>query len=226
MERVLSCAEFETLLADWIDETLAVSERELFLRHSESCAACEALFEDATSAVGFMERAADVEMPPALVSKILHATNSGWEFKLRARGLSGWINRAFAPVLKPRFVMGAVLTLMSATMLTRCAPHTTLTPQDLDPVHLWSSLDMRAHRVWDRAVKSYESMRLVYEVKSQINDWTEQQRQADEAAADAQANQRQLKQPVDVQQDGQGKDVPRDVAPRKDTGQQNTDTRK
>src|SRR6185312_2542519 len=203
MERVLSCAEFETLLADWIDETLglstqAVSERAAFTRHLESCAACKALAEDAASAVNFMERAAGVEMPPELVSKILHATNSGWELKLRRRGITGWINRAFAPILRPRVVMGAVLTLMSATMLTRCAPHQTLTPADLDPVRLWSSLDLRAHRVWGRAVKSYESMRLVYEVKSQINDWTEQQRQADEAAADAQANQRQLKQPVET----------------------------
>jgi hypothetical protein len=198
MEQVLSCAEFETLLADWIDGTLPPaehpgSERAAFVRHLDSCAACAALLEDATSAVSFMERAADVEMPPALVSKILHATNSGWEFKLRGRGISGWINRTFAPVLRPRFVMGAVLTLVSATMLTRCAPNKTLTKEDLDPVRLWSSLDMRAHRVWGRAVKSYESMRLVYEVKSQINVWTEQQRQADEAAADAQANQRQLK---------------------------------
>jgi anti-sigma factor RsiW len=195
---MLSCAEFETLLADWLDETLAPAERDVVVRHLESCAACAALLEDAASAVSFMERAADVEVPPALVSKILHATNSGWEFKLRGRGISGWINRTFAPVLKPRFVMGAVLTLMSATMLTRCAPNRTLTPSDLDPVHLWASLDLRAHRVWDQAVKSYESMRLVYEVKSQINDWTEQQRQADEAAADAQANQRQLKQVPDA----------------------------
>src|SRR3954469_19915673 len=123
MERVLSCAEFETLLADWIDETLAVSDREAFARHLDSCPSCKALAEDASSAVSFMQRAADVEVPPALVSKILHATNSGWEFKLRARGLSGWINRAFAPILKPRVVMGMALTLMSATMLTRCAPN-------------------------------------------------------------------------------------------------------
>lgn len=197
MERMLSCAEFETLLADWIDETLGVPEREAFVRHLESCAACAALLEDASSAVAFMERAADVEMPPALVSKILQATNSGWEFKLRGRGVSGWINRTFAPVLRPRVVMGAVLTLVSMTMLTRCAPEKTLSPSDLDPVRLWASLDDRTHRVWDRAVKSYESMRLVYEVKNQINDWTEQQRQEDEAAADAQANKRQLKQPVD-----------------------------
>lgn len=192
MSTILSCAEFETLLADWIDETLAASERDAFVRHLESCPACAALLEDATSAVAFMERAADVEMPPALVSKILQATNSGWEFKLRSRGLSGWINRTFAPVLRPRIVMGAVLTLMSLTMLTRCSPSHTLTPADLDPVKVWTSLDDRTHRIWDRAVKSYESMRLVYEVRSQIHDWTEQQREQDEAAADARANKREL----------------------------------
>jgi hypothetical protein len=197
----LSCAEFETLLADWIDGALAVparqAERDVFVRHLESCAACAALLEDASAAVAFMDRAADVEMPPALVSKILQATNSGWEFKLRGRGVSGWINRKFAPVLRPRFVMGAVLTLVSMTMLTRCAPNRTLTAADLDPVRLWTSLDDRMHRVWDRTVKSYESMRLVYEVRNQINDWTEQQRQEDEAAADARANKRQLNQPAE-----------------------------
>ena len=202
MEKTLSCAEFEMLIADWIDETLAVpareAERAAFVRHLESCVACASLLEDATAAVAFMERAADVEMPPALVSKILQATNSGWEFKLRARGISGWINRTFAPVLRPRFVMGAMLTLVSATMmLSRCAPARTLTPADLDPVRLWVALDDRTHRIWDRAVKSYESMRLVYEVKNQINDWAEQQRAEDEAAADAQANKRKLNQPVD-----------------------------
>jgi hypothetical protein len=221
MERVLSCAEFETLLADWIDETLGSPERNAFARHLESCASCQALAEDAASAVSFMERTTDVEVPPALVSKILHATNSGWELKLRGRGITGWINRAFAPILRPRVVMGMALTLMSATMLTRCAPNKTLTPADLDPVKLWSSLDMRAHRVWGRAVKSYASMRLVYEVKSQINVWTEQQRQADEAAADAQANQRQLKQPVDVQKS----DVPQGVQSN-ETGQHTNEIRK
>jgi hypothetical protein len=201
MEKMLSCAEFERLLADWIDGALAVparqAERDVFVRHLESCAACAALLEDASAAVACMDRAADVEMPPALVSKILQATNSGWEFKLRGRGVSGWINRKFAPILRPRFVMGAVLTLVSMTMLTRCAPNRTLTAADLDPVRLWTSLDDRMHRVWDRTVKSYESMRLVYEVRNQINDWTEQQRQEDEAAADARANKRQLNQPAE-----------------------------
>src|SRR5580700_2171710 len=143
MERTFTCAEFEVLLADWIDGTLTGSpESQAFLRHLESCKACGELAKDTRFALGFMERAADVEVPPVLVSKILQATNSGWEFKLRGKGISGWINRTFAPVLKPRFVMGAVLTLMSMTIMARgCGlPVKTFTAADLDPVRLWTSL--------------------------------------------------------------------------------------
>ena len=198
MERTFTCAEFEMLLADWLDGTLAASpESDAFLRHLESCKACGELAEDARFALGFMERASDVEVPPVLISKILQATNSGWEFKLHGKGISGWINRTFAPVLKPRFVMGAVLTLMSMTIMARgCGlPSKTFTAADLDPVRLWTSLDNRTHRIWDHAVKSYESMRLVYEVRTQINDWTQQQKQEEEAAADARADKRKLESP-------------------------------
>jgi len=194
----MGCEEFEIQLADYIDGGTASAE---FLSHLESCAACASLTEDAQSAVAFMEIAADVEPPPALVGKILHATNSGWEFKLRARGIRGWINRLFAPVLKPRFVMGAMLTMMSITMLSRCAggPKNTLTAADLDPVRLWSSLDYKTNRLWDQTMKSYESMRLVYEIRTQLNEWKQQQSDADDAAADARANSRKL-EPDSVQE--------------------------
>ena len=197
-EKKLGCEEFEELLADYIDGAPATPA---FLAHLESCASCALLTEDAQSAVAFMDIAAEVEPPPALVGKILLATNSGWEFKLRAKGLRGAINRFFAPVLRPRFVMGAMLTMMSITMLSRCAggPKKTLTAADLDPVRIWTSLDDRTHRLWDRSVKSYESMRLIYEIRTQLNEWKEQQAEAEEAAADARANSRRL-DPQTVQQ--------------------------
>jgi anti-sigma factor RsiW len=192
---MMQCAEFEILLADYLDGVLAPGERAAFAAHMESCPACKALAEDAKSAVAFMERASDVEMPPAVMTNILHATNSGWELTLHGKGIRGWINRTFAPVLQPRFVMGAALTVISATMLTQCAglPKRTLTAADLDPIRIVGSLENRAERVWDRAVKSYESMRLVYEVKSQLNDWAQQQQETDDAAADAGADSRKLK---------------------------------
>jgi hypothetical protein len=191
---MLSCEQFEVLLADHIDGTLAEATREEFVRHLETCAACAAYAAEVQNAVSFIEIAADVEPPSELTGKILQATNSGWEFKLRARGVRGWINRTFAPVLKPRFVMGAMLTMMSITMLSRCAgdPKKPLTAADLDPVRLWSSLDVRTHRLWDRTVKSYDSMRLVYEIRTQLNEWKQQQAEADEAAALEHANSRKL----------------------------------
>lgn len=191
---MLNCEQFEILLADHIDGTLDAAVREDFVRHLETCAVCAAYAADAQSAVSFMEIAAEVEPPTALTNKILEATHEGWEFKLRARGVRGWINRTFAPVLKPRFVMGAMMTMMSLTMLSRCAgdPNKPLTAKDLDPIQLWTSLDDRTHRLWDRTVKGYESMRVVYEIKTQLNDWKQQQAEADEAAAEAHANSRKL----------------------------------
>jgi len=202
------CEQFEILLADYIDGELSsaarAGDRAAFEQHMAGCAACAALAEDAQSAVAFMEITADVEPPPALLTKILHETNSGWEFKLQAKGIRGRINRFFRPVLQPRFVMSAMLTLMSVTMLSRCAgaPKTKLTAADLDPVRIWSSLDDRTHRIWDRALKSYESARLVFEIRSQINEWKQQQTDAEETAADARANGKKLEVPGAVKKPG------------------------
>lgn len=200
---MIGCEQFEILLADSIDGELdspsRAADRIAFFGHMESCQACAAMAEDARGALAFMDIAADVEPPPLLISKILGATNSGWELKLKAKGLRGSINRLFAPILKPRFVMSAMVTMMSLTMLSRCAggPKTTLTAADLDPARIWSSLDDRTHRLWDRTLKSYESMRVVYEIRSQLNDWKQQQQQEEEAAADARANSRRLPAPIE-----------------------------
>jgi hypothetical protein len=195
---MLSCEQFEILLADSLDGELRSSAREqdriAFEQHRASCAACAMLAEDAAGAMAFMERAESAEPPQELYTKILHSTNAGWELKLQAGGWRGRINRFFRPVLQPRFVMGAMMTLMSVTMLSRCAgtPKTTFSAADLDPVRIWASLDLKAHRVWDRTMKGYESMRLVLEIRSQIDEWQQRQAQADEAAADARAEEKKL----------------------------------
>jgi hypothetical protein len=195
---MLNCEQFEVLLADYLDGELdspaRAADRTAFEEHRAGCAACAQLAEEAASALAFIDIAADVEPPLALTGRILEATHAGWEFKLRAKGIRGWINRMFAPVLKPRFVMGAMMTMMSLTMLSRCAgdPRKPLTAADLDPVRIWTSLDDRTHRLWDRTVKSYESMRLVYEIRSQLSEWKQQQADDDDAAADAKANSRKI----------------------------------
>ena len=111
---MMNCAEFEVLLADSLDGALEApgreTERDAFAQHLASCPACAAMENDVRAALAFMDVAADPELPQPLIGKILHATNSGWELQLRGKGIRGWLNRKFAPVLKPRFVMGAMLT--------------------------------------------------------------------------------------------------------------------
>ena len=46
----MNCAEFEILLADYMDGTLPANDRDAFVRHLDSCAACAALAEDARAA--------------------------------------------------------------------------------------------------------------------------------------------------------------------------------
>ena len=84
--------------------------------------------------------------------------------------------------------MGAMMTVLSLAMMSRCAgvPNRTLTQSDIDPVKIVSAFDDRVHRTWDRGVMAYESIRLVYEIRSRVHDWRQQEEQdsaANEAAA-------------------------------------------
>jgi hypothetical protein len=87
--------------------------------------------------------------------------------------LLGW----FGPVLQPRFAMGMAMTILSFSMLARFAGVEVrqLKPADLKPTAVWSAIDNRAHRTWDQAVKYYENLRLVYEVQTRLQEWTEQE---------------------------------------------------
>ena len=189
MNASMNCADCETLLCDYLDGVLPRDRRGGFEDHLAECASCAALARDAADAIAFMDRAADVEPPPHLVTKLLYQIPRG-----RTRGFQGWLNRWFQPVLQPRYVMGAMLTILSLSVMTHCAgaPDHPLNASDLDPVKLWASLDDRVHRVWQRSLKTYESMRLVYEVQTQIREWQEQQQEEDAAATETPSPNRQL----------------------------------
>jgi hypothetical protein len=49
-----------------------------------------------------------------------------------------------------------------------------LTPSDLNPVKVWTAAENRANRIWERGVKSYENLRMVYEIETRLNQWREE----------------------------------------------------
>jgi hypothetical protein len=123
-----------------------------------------------------MERASDTEPPAHLAARILTETASGRHGRLgKQRG--GWFRSLVAPVLQPRLAMGMAMTILSFSMMARCAG---VTPQqlrsgDLEPKKIWAAADDRIHRAWGRSVKFYEDIKLVYEIQSRLRDWTEEQ---------------------------------------------------
>ena len=66
----MNCADLEILICDYVDGTLDHAGRMVVENHLAGCEACAALAGDAAEAVRFMERAADVEPPPQLITRI------------------------------------------------------------------------------------------------------------------------------------------------------------
>ena len=67
----LSCAEFEILLCDAADGQLRGEAEASFAGHRAECAGCREYAADVLGAVAFMGRAAVVEPPKELITKIL-----------------------------------------------------------------------------------------------------------------------------------------------------------
>lgn len=172
----MNCAELDLLLCDYIDGTLDAARKAAVEEHLARCAACAELAKDAAAALAFIERVPEVEPPPELITRILFDISAEREKTGRRRGsVRTMLARLVEPVFQPRFAMGMAMTILSFSMLARFAGINVrqLQASDLEPAKVWAAIDDRVHRGWTRAVKFYESLRLVYEVRSRLRELTE-----------------------------------------------------
>ena len=144
----MNCVQLEALLCDYLDGTLAAAGRAEVAIHLEGCPACAGLAHDAGAALSFMDRVADVDPPPELLTRILNETASGRHGQLAvAGGLRGWINSVLSPVLQPRLVMGMALTILSFSMMAKCAG---VSPRQLRPSIAHADATTGASTIWPR----------------------------------------------------------------------------
>lgn len=169
----MNCADFEILLCDYTDGTLDQARRSELEAHQRECASCADLAKDVAGVVAFIARVPEVEPPPELLAKISFQIPQESATK---RGVAAWISGWLRPVVQPRFAMGMAMTILSFSMLGRFSGIEVrdLKPSDLQPAKVWAAVDDRAHRAWGRAVKYYENLRLVYEIQSRLQEWSEQ----------------------------------------------------
>ena len=183
------CGDIEILLADYVDGSLHGEQKSAVEAHLATCQACAELARDSAAAVGFMERAAGVDAPPELVTRLLFEVTAGpsrlaVKPSLARRLFGKWLE----PVLEPRYAMSMAMTVLSLAMVFKVAGISPrqLTAADLDPVKVWNSAEDRATRLWERGMKYYESLRVVFEIQAQLREWSDDPN-ADAAAAETQS---------------------------------------
>ncbi len=178
----MTCAELESLICDYVDGTLGPNARTTVEQHLAAYRNCAELARDSAAAIGFIERVADIEPPPELMTRLLF--EAPWAHaKTASTGLRNWFRRLLHPVLQPRFAMGMAMTILSFAMLARfVAPARQLHPADLAPAKVWAGVEDGVYRAWQRTVKFYESIKLVYQIQSKLRDWQQQQEEEQKPA--------------------------------------------
>ena len=170
----MNCAEAELLICDYA--TLSSTERLELDRHLGECPACAALARDSAAALAFLEKAAEVEPPPELITRILFDAPWSKPQKSKARH---WAADLLAGFLQPKFAMSMALTIVSLSMLTRLVmPARQLRPADLRPAEVWAGIEDRAVRTWARTVKFYENLKVVYQIQTTLKEWQQQDAEA------------------------------------------------
>ncbi|MEO8100192.1 MAG: zf-HC2 domain-containing protein [Acidobacteriota bacterium] len=185
----LTCADVEIRLADYVDQNLQDREVSELKAHFATCQACTELAADAAEAVAFMERSAAVEPPPELVNKILFEIGNGprrgmVKPTLGRRLFGNVFGKWLEPVLQPRFAMGMAMTMLSFGMLLRFEGVRELTAADLNPVNVWAVTEDKVVRLWDRGVKHYQSLKVVFEIQSRYQEWAAEQERAKQQAGE------------------------------------------
>jgi hypothetical protein len=70
--------------------------------------------------------------------------------------------------------MGAAMTILSFSILSKLAPVRQLRASDLEPRAVWSGLENRALDAWDRGVKFYDNLKFVYQIQTTLREWQQQ----------------------------------------------------
>jgi len=178
------CSEFDALLTDALDGTLAGDRLDKFHAHANACSTCGPLFAEIEGGRRLLHSLEEVEPPQYLVNNILAATVGLDTARMRVPGQAGqkwsWLDRlqawiapfsqpVFAVVRQPRFAMSFGMAFFSLSMALNLAgvKLADLRHADLRP----SALVREYHMTTGKVVKYYENIRFVYEIESRVRDF-------------------------------------------------------
>ena len=175
----MQCSEFDALLSQAIDGTLAGERLAAFEAHARVCRVCGPLLQEAEAGRNWLKSLAEVEPPQALLTNILLRTTGVAPAEGRA-GDQAWLARirrwaeAMASPLaaiarQPRFAMsfGMAFFTLSVTLSLAGIRLGDLRHIDLRP----SAIRHTYYETSGRVVKYYENIRFVYEIESRVRQF-------------------------------------------------------
>lgn len=174
----MNCAELEILLCDYLDGTLGVEQKAQVEAHLAQCSGCAQMARDVQAATGFIERAAEVEPPPELLTRILFEWRSMHPARTRQPGgLRRLLQDWRLSIRQPRFAMGIAMTILSVSLVGRAIGVSPSGVKNavMNPAVILQRVDDQVDRGWQKVVKFYQNMRLVYEIQTQLRDWTQRE---------------------------------------------------
>ena len=178
----MQCSEFDALLTEALDGTLAGAKLERFRGHAAVCPVCGPLFAEVDAGRRLLMSLQEVEPPARLMNNILAATSGLDTARLHAGAAQPgipWIDRLrawaapvfnpfFGVVRQPRFAMSFGMAFFSVTMALNVAG---IKLADLRHIDLRPSAISRGyHMTQGRVVKYYENIRFVYQIESKVRE--------------------------------------------------------
>ena len=177
----LQCEEWEALLADALDGTLAAEDTAVFTAHGRDCPMCSEMLAQARQGQEWMKFLQEEPPVPAdLVTKILGRTSGASLPQLTV--VAGTAALPVAPhvahftirnsLRDSRILMTAAMAFFSIALTLNLAGLrlNSLRMADLKPSTLQNNLARQFYGAKKQMVSYYESLRVVYEVESKVRE--------------------------------------------------------
>ena len=174
----MQCSEFDALLSQAIDGTLAGERLNLFANHARVCGVCGPLLQEAEAGRSWLKSLQEVEPPAELMTNILLRTSG--VLPAKAKEHVSWLDRVrgfaeavVSPIVgvarQPRFAMsfGMAFFTLSVSLSLAGVKLGDLRHVSLRP----SAIRHSYYEASGRVVKYYENIRFVYEIESRVRQF-------------------------------------------------------
>lgn len=176
----MTCSEFEALLAEALDGSLAEKTRHAFDDHGRSCEVCGPLFSETWEGLLLMEQLEEIEPPKNLVHNILAATSrKDMPIAAAESQQAGWMERLsrswrprLAGMMHSRFAASFAMAFfsLSITLTLAGVKISDIKNVDFHPTALRKSAVLGFTQVEAKVTSYYENLRLVYQVQAKVRE--------------------------------------------------------